>query len=86
MLVLSRKPGEEICIDERISVTVVSVQGGRVRLGIAAPADIRVLRKELIAKLLPDIAANEPTVRKANPARTVIGTDRLPPKKSYKPR
>jgi len=47
MLVLSRKLGEEIVIDDQIRVTVVKVQGGRVRIGIDAPESVRVLRKEL---------------------------------------
>jgi carbon storage regulator len=47
MLVLSRKCGETIVIDDRIRVTVESVQGGRVRLSIEAPADVAVDREEI---------------------------------------
>jgi carbon storage regulator len=48
MLVLSRKRGERIVIPQcGLTVTVVSVQGNRVRLGIAAPADVAVYREEL---------------------------------------
>jgi carbon storage regulator len=47
MLVLSRKVGEEIIIDGNIRVTVVSVQGDRVRLGIEAPKTIPVDRLEI---------------------------------------
>jgi carbon storage regulator len=47
MLVLSRRVGETLVIDQDIEVTVVAVQGDRVRLGIAAPADVRVDRKEV---------------------------------------
>lgn len=47
MLVLSRKLGESIRIDDHINVTVVSVAGGRVRLGIEAPADVRIMRSEI---------------------------------------
>jgi carbon storage regulator len=47
MLVLSRKCGETIVIDDRIRVTVESVQGGRVRLSIEAPPDVAVDRKEI---------------------------------------
>jgi carbon storage regulator len=46
MLVLTRKLNEQICIGERgITVTVVVVRGGTVRLGIAAPADVRIARR-----------------------------------------
>ena len=48
MLVLSRRPGERIVLPESgIEVTILSVQGGRVRLGITAPADVAVYREEL---------------------------------------
>ena len=47
MLVLSRKSGEKILIAGDITVTVLSVQGNRVRLGIEAPGEYRVLRAEL---------------------------------------
>jgi len=48
MLVLSRKIGESIQIDGGIRITVTKVRGGRVRLSIEAPPEMRVLRKELI--------------------------------------
>ena len=47
MLVLSRRASERIRLGDSIVVTVVQVAGDRVRLGIEAPADIRVLRDEL---------------------------------------
>ena len=48
MLVLSRKVGESILISESIRVTVVqSTKNGRIRLGIDAPPDVKVLREEL---------------------------------------
>lgn len=50
MLVLSRRPGEEIVIDGDIRVRVVSVQGRTVRLAIAAPPAIRVDRLEIHAR------------------------------------
>jgi carbon storage regulator len=47
MLVLSRKPGEKVIIGDNIVLTVVSVGGNRVRLGIDAPEDTCILRAEL---------------------------------------
>jgi carbon storage regulator len=47
MLVLSRKPGEEIIIAGEIRVKIVSVQGERVRLGVTAPDDVAVDRREV---------------------------------------
>lgn len=48
MLVLSRKEGEKIMIGDNVVVTIVHVQGERVRLGIEAPPEIHVVRTELI--------------------------------------
>jgi len=47
VLILSRKIGESILIDESISITVVEVSKGVVRIGIDAPKDVLILRKEL---------------------------------------
>ena len=47
MLVLSRKPGEQVVIGNDITITVVEVQGNRVRVGIDAPEQVRILRGEL---------------------------------------
>lgn len=47
MLVLSRKPGEKVIIGNGITVTVVEVHGNRVRIGIDAPGNVRILREEL---------------------------------------
>lgn len=51
MLVLTRKRGELIQIDGNIQVTVISVQGNRVRLGIEAPDSVSVRRGELVFEL-----------------------------------
>ena len=48
MLVLSRKADESIIIDKRITVTILEIQGNRIRLGIEAPKEIPVMREELI--------------------------------------
>lgn len=47
MLVLSRKVGERIVIGDNVTVTVVRITGGGVRLGIEAPAEMAVVREEL---------------------------------------
>ena len=47
MLVLTRKAGEKVIIGNGITVTVVEVHGNRVRVGIAAPDHVRILRGEL---------------------------------------
>lgn len=47
MLVLSRKAGESIGIGPEVEITVLAVQGNKVRLGISAPTGIAVWRAEL---------------------------------------
>ncbi len=47
MLVLSRKVGETIVIDGCITVTVVAVDGNKIRLGITAPPEIPIDREEV---------------------------------------
>jgi carbon storage regulator len=47
MLVLSRKPGEQVVLGNGITLTVVEVRGGRVRLAFDAPAQVRIRRAEL---------------------------------------
>lgn len=47
MLVLSRKVGERIFIGENISVTIVRVAQGVVRLGVEAPAHLPIVREEI---------------------------------------
>jgi len=47
MLVISRKEGESVKLADNIEVIVVSIDGQRVRLGIKAPKDVKILRAEL---------------------------------------
>ncbi len=51
MLVLSRKIGEAIVIDGSITVSILAVDGERVKVGIAAPAEIPVHRKEVCQRI-----------------------------------
>ncbi len=47
MLVLSRKVGEKILIGDNISVTIVRVAQGMVRIGVEAPQNLAVVREEI---------------------------------------
>jgi carbon storage regulator len=58
MLVLSRKPGEEIVIGDVIRVVVLNVRGDHVRLGIDAPHGIAVNRLEIQEKVEADRLRN----------------------------
>ena len=48
MLVLSRKQGESIRINDNITIKIVNVGQGRVRIAIDAPSNVTILREELI--------------------------------------
>jgi carbon storage regulator len=52
MLVLSRKLGEKIVIDGSIEVTIVGLDRGKVRIGISAPPEVTVHRKEVFDRIL----------------------------------
>ena len=51
MLVVSRKVGERILIGEEITVTVVKVSGGGVRIGVEAPMELPIMREELAEQI-----------------------------------
>lgn len=70
MLVLTRKAGEKITIGPDVTVTVVAIQGSKVRLGVIAPPDVAVWREELVLDeaALPARPASRPS--EARPAAT----------------
>jgi carbon storage regulator CsrA len=49
MLVLSRKVNEQIIIGDQIRLTVVSIRGNQVRIGLEAPPSVSILREELVS-------------------------------------
>ena len=69
MLVLSRKESEKIMLGDSIVLTIVRVSGDRVRLGIEAPSDMLILRKELdpaeVGKPAPSNKRNNSDRKKA---------------------
>jgi carbon storage regulator len=51
MLVLSRKPGESVVVPQcDVMVKIIAIKGKTVRLGISAPAEVAVLREELVQR------------------------------------
>ncbi|MBX6314076.1 MAG: carbon storage regulator CsrA [Isosphaeraceae bacterium] len=67
MLVLSRKKNESIIINDHITVTVVEIRGDKVRLGIEAPKEVSVHRREVYEAIQQNQA-------KARGANTPAGT------------
>ena len=54
MLVLTRKPNQSIMIGDDVEVSVLSVMGEKVRIGIQAPQEIPVFRKEIYLEIHRD--------------------------------
>src|SRR5262245_21323492 len=61
MLILSRKIGEKVFIGDDITVMVIDVDRGKIRLGIEAPRDVPVFREELVTRGQRDAAKDQPT-------------------------
>lgn len=51
MLILTRAPNEKITIGDNIEITVLSVTGNQVRLGVEAPKDVPVHREEIYQRI-----------------------------------
>lgn len=59
MLVLSRKIDESIIIADNIEITIVDIIGERVKIGIEAPKEVRILRSEISKKINKIKSKNE---------------------------
>ena len=55
MLVLSRKQGERIIVDDCVEITVVELRGGRVQLGFRAPEHVAIHRQEIYERIASTI-------------------------------
>lgn len=51
MLILTRKTGESLLVGDDVEITVLSVRGSQVKLGVNAPKDIAVHRQEIYQKI-----------------------------------
>lgn len=69
MLVLSRKLNQEIRIGENVVVRVVAIKGNQVRLGIVAPAEVPVVREEILTKVPSSSRQTHPQPRALKCAR-----------------
>jgi carbon storage regulator len=60
MLVLTRKSGQSVMLNDDVEITVLSVFRDKVRIGISAPSDVRILRTELFLEIPNDPCASDP--------------------------
>ena len=71
MLVVTRKSGEQICLGDDVTITVLEISGSTVRLGIEAPSDVPIFRGEIWAE-----------VQAENRAAASVSIDAIPPVKN----
>ncbi|ACX68074.1 carbon storage regulator CsrA [Paenibacillus sp. FSL H8-0457] len=71
MLVLSRKRGQTILINNEIEIFVSSIDGESVKLGISAPAEVSILRKELAEEVQATNLEASATVKNVNLLKTI---------------
>jgi|GEM_PF-162498 len=60
MLILTRRAGESIRLDDEITVTLLGVQGQQARIGIQAPTSVQVHREEVYARIQRELGAAGP--------------------------
>ena len=74
MLVLHRKKGESLIINDNIKITIVDISGEKVKIAVEAPKEIPVLRSELVnaAEANKEAAGSENNISAAN-IRNVLG-------------
>jgi carbon storage regulator len=60
MLILTRKVGETLMIGDEIEVTILSLKGNQVRIGVNAPKDVPVHREEIYDRIKREQAVVEP--------------------------
>ena len=54
MLVLTRKKDQALVIGDDIAITVLDIQGDQIRLGVEAPKNVKIFRKELYLEILEE--------------------------------
>lgn len=76
MLVLSRKQNQSIMLGEKIEITVLEIKGDQVRIGINAPSNVTILRKEVYLQVKEEnkAALQGPQIKLENLAETIRKT------------
>jgi carbon storage regulator len=71
MLVLTRKSNQSIMIGDDIEVSVLSIMGEKVRIGIQAPRDVPVFRKEVYLEIQQEQVASPAAAPDGSPRKAV---------------
>ena len=73
MLVLSRKNGQKLIIDDKIEIVVIESSYNAVKLGIVAPKDVTVLREEIFREIIKNNnGAKQTSVASLNQLNTLF--------------
>ena len=75
MLILTRRIGETINISDDIEVTVLGIRGHQVRLGVNAPADVRINRKEIHLRIMKEKEMNAADVAGASDVGNAVDSN-----------
>jgi carbon storage regulator len=67
MLVISRKINENIAIGDNITVTVLAIEGDRIKIGIDAPRDVIILRQEIYQAVQDQVKIQELLAEESKP-------------------
>ena len=51
MLILNRKQGESLIIDDKIEIKILEVSEGKIKIGIEAPKNVKIFRKEVYEEI-----------------------------------
>ena len=85
MLVLTRKPGQSIVINDNIEVTILEVKGEAVRIGVEAPKNVTIYRHEIYEEIRKE---NQKTAQQSSLEDISVALDMLKtyavPNKDYK--
>lgn len=54
MLILNRKPGESIIIDDNIEIRILEISDGKLKIGIEAPRNVNIVRKEVFDQVVEE--------------------------------
>lgn len=71
MLILTRRQGESIIVGDNVRITVISVKGNQVRIGVEAPRSVSVQRQEIVGK--KDLAPEEDLEKIPEPPQDAAG-------------